>query len=480
MRASAASPWSRTGALLVCAGGVLAFADVSVDRRASWPASLSAALLAAFALFAGLARRPPRLRLPPRPRISTVLARAVFLAARSTGEEVIWRWFVLGGLAGVVGALPALAVSTTGFAIAHRRAQGAHGIAVHLLTGAAFGSVFLATGSLAAAVGAHVAYNLLVLAAAEAELSAERREAATLAARTEDRSRAEGRPAELVSVEKRFGPVAALTNVSFRLDASEIVALLGPNGAGKTTAVNVLLGLRRPDRGCARLFGLDSRKADARRSIGATPQEPAFPPTLKVTEIVDLVGAHYRSPTDVHTLLARFGLEEVASRQAGGLSTGERRRLAVALAFVGRPRAVFLDEPTAGLDVAGRRSVWRVIQEFAAEGGAVLITTHDLAEAEALATRVVVVSGGRVVAQGSVADIAARAAMVEVRVPEQPLPPLQGVARTVLEHNGVVLYTDDGESVVRQLVRGGASLEGLEVRRLAFEEAFLALVENSA
>ena len=481
MGVSRAWPWSRTGVLAAVAGVLLSFVEISVDRRASWPVSLSAALLAAFALFAGLARRPPHLRLPPRPRLPAALAKGVFLTVRAAVEEVIWRWFVLGLLVPVLGAGLALAVSAAGFALAHRRHQRARGVAVHLLTGVTFGAVFLATGSLAAAVGAHVAYNLLVLAAVEGEWSvANGGDPAVLPSASQELAPAPEREplAELVHVDKRFGAVAALTDVSLTVAGGEIVALLGRNGAGKTTALNVLLGLRRPDRGSARLFGIDAREVRARRHVGATPQEPAFPPTLTVAEIVELVAAHYPSPADAPALLARFGLQDVASRQAGGLSTGQRRRLAVALAFAGRPRVAFFDEPTAGLDVASRRSVWQAIAEFAAQGGAALITTHDLGEAEALATRVVVVSGGQVVADGSVADIAARAGMVEVCLPEQTLPALRGVTRVVRERRRVSLYTDDGESVIRQLVLAGASLDGLEVRRLALEQAFLALVES--
>ena len=481
MPASGMTAWSRTWSLMACAGMTLAFADVSVDRRAPWPVSLSLSLLTAVALFVALAGRPPRVRLPRRARIPAVVAKASFLAARSAGEEVIWRWFVLGGLAPVVGALPALAASTAGFAIAHHRSQGTRGVLVHVLTGAAFGCVFLATGSLVAAVTAHVAYNLLVLTAVEAESAVRKPPRRLLAASTVDGSGAQPDcPAELVAVSKSFGAVAALRDVSLRIDAGEIVALLGPNGAGKTTAINVLLGLRRPDRGHARLFGIDPRALEARREIGATPQESAFPPTLRVNEVVELVGAHYASPTNAATLLSRFGLADVATRQVGGLSTGQRRRLAVALAFVGRARAIFLDEPTTGLDVVSRRSVWDAIRQFAADGGGVLITTHDLGEAEALATRVVVVSGGRVVAQGSVREIAAGSGLIQVRVPHQPLPALGAVVRAARERDGLALYTHDAEAVVRQLVGAGASLEGLEVRRLALEEAFLALVGESA
>ena len=215
--------------------------------------------------------------------------------------------------------------------------------------------------------------------------------------------------AALRAVTKRFGDQAALDRVDLEVEAGEVAALLGPNGAGKTTALSILLGLRRPDTGRAELFGRDPRNPAARAVIGATPQESSFPPTLRVREVVELVAAHFAAPAPPAELLERFALTGIARRQTGGLSGGERRRLSVALAFVGRPLAVFLDEPTAGLDVEARRSVWREIQHYAAGGGTVLLTTHYLEEAAALASRVVLLAHGRIVAEGTTAEIAAQA-----------------------------------------------------------------------
>jgi ABC-2 type transport system ATP-binding protein len=160
--------------------------------------------------------------------------------------------------------------------------------------------------------------------------------------------------AELRGIHKRYGKVEALRGVDLQLHAGELVALLGPNGAGKTTAVSILLGQRRPDAGSARLFGRDPTLPAARRPVGATLQESGFPDNLNVREVVDLVRVHYPDPAPARQLLDRFGLTEVAGRRAGGLSGGQTRRLAVALAFAGRPHVVVLDEPTTGLDVESR------------------------------------------------------------------------------------------------------------------------------
>ncbi len=215
--------------------------------------------------------------------------------------------------------------------------------------------------------------------------------------------------ASLRGVTKAFGEVVALDSVDIELRSGEVLALLGLNGAGKTTALSILLGLRRPDSGRAQLFGGDPRRSESRAAIGVTPQESGFPQTLRVGEIIDLVRAHFGRPADASDLLHRFGLTSLARRQAGGLSGGERRRLSVALAFAGRPRAVFLDEPTAGLDVESRRQVWNEVGAFAASEHTVLLTTHYLEEAEALSSRVVLLAGGRIVADGSAAELAAGA-----------------------------------------------------------------------
>jgi ABC-2 type transport system ATP-binding protein len=212
--------------------------------------------------------------------------------------------------------------------------------------------------------------------------------------------------AALRGVTKRFGGMVALHDVDLELRRGDVLALLGPNGAGKTTALSIVLGLRRPDDGRAELLGLDPRSREARAAIGVTPQETGFPPTLRVHEIVDLVRAHFPAPVSTAELLSRFGLTEARRRQAGGLSGGERRRLSVALAFAGRPLAVFLDEPTTGLDVEARRSLWQELGAYAVAGGTILLTTHYLEEADFLATRVAMLARGRIAAEGSPQQLA--------------------------------------------------------------------------
>jgi ABC-2 type transport system ATP-binding protein len=286
--------------------------------------------------------------------------------------------------------------------------------------------------------------------------------------------------AELRGVHKRYGEVEALQGVDLELRPGELVALLGPNGAGKTTAVGILLGQRRPDAGSARLFGRDPTLPATRRSVGVTLQESGFPDNLTVTEVVDLVRVHYPHPAATSELLERFGLAEVAGRRAGGLSGGQTRRLAVALAFAGRPQAVVMDEPTTGLDVEARHRLWEVVRAFVADGGAVLLTTHYLEEAQALASRVVVIAGGELIAQGSVDDITARTGLSRVHLRAPALPELPGVSHVEATNGSYTLYTADPDGLVRALALKGVAFSGLRVERASLEEAFIHLTGGTS
>jgi ABC-2 type transport system ATP-binding protein len=277
--------------------------------------------------------------------------------------------------------------------------------------------------------------------------------------------------AALDGVTKRFGSVAAIDDVTLEVSRGDVLALLGPNGAGKSTAIAVLLGLRVPDIGRAQLFGLDPRRPAARRFVGVTPQETAFPPTLRVSEIVELVRSHYPQPLASGVLYERFELSALTRRQLGGLSGGERRRVAVALAFAGNPKLVVLDEPTTGLDQSARLAVWDAIRAHADRGGTILLTTHYLEEADALAQRVVLLESGKIAADGNVAQIKKEAGLTRIsfRAPH-------GVGIDGAERDGEFLRIDAhaGGPVVERLVQSGVPLVELEVRRLTLEEALAA------
>ncbi len=284
--------------------------------------------------------------------------------------------------------------------------------------------------------------------------------------------------AELRGAEKSFGGKAALAGLDLVLPRRTFLALLGPNGAGKTTALSLLLGLRQPDRGQALLLGGSPHDEDIRRRIGATPQLSAFPPGLKVREIVAFVAAHYPSPMPETELYGSFGLDELTGRQVGGLSGGEQRRLGVALALLGNPEVVFLDEPSTGLDVEARRLMWDTMRSFHERGGTVLLTTHYLEEAEELAERIAVINRGRLVAEGTRQDITNRVALRRVRFKAAAVPDIAPVTRCAFEAGVVTLYTPDADLLVRRLVEARCAFSELEVLPARLEEAFVSLTRD--
>lgn len=285
--------------------------------------------------------------------------------------------------------------------------------------------------------------------------------------------------ASLEQASKHFGKTLALDKVTLEVRQGELLALLGPNGAGKSTAISLLAGLRPPDSGRVSLFGLNPQEARARINLGVTPQETSLPSELRVREVLDLVQAYYPNPVPQGELLERFDLVGLERRQCGGLSGGQKRRLAVALAFLGNPRLVILDEPTTGLDVESRRGLWESVRRYQAGGGTVLLTTHYLEEAEALASRVVVINQGHLTAEGTVAEIKARVGLKRVRYQGEPVPGLVGVSRVEQENGSTILYTADSDAVVRQLVQQNTPFSNLEVQSVSLEQAFVALTASN-
>ncbi|HET6907814.1 MAG TPA: ABC transporter ATP-binding protein [Mycobacteriales bacterium] len=213
-------------------------------------------------------------------------------------------------------------------------------------------------------------------------------------------------------VEKRFAATQALAGASFTAPLGAITALLGRNGAGKTTAVSVATGQIRADAGTVTVLGRQPRDAGLRSRVGVMPQPvgsgaAGVYPSARVTEVLALFASFHRNPLELGGLLERLDLTRVAGTQWRRLSGGEQQRVSLALALVGRPELVFLDEPSAGLDVHGRLSMWQLLEELRAVGVTVVMTTHDMEEAEHLADHLIVIDRGRVVAAGAVAELAA-------------------------------------------------------------------------
>lgn len=284
--------------------------------------------------------------------------------------------------------------------------------------------------------------------------------------------------AQTNSVTKCFGEAIALDEISLDIPEGQLLGILGPNGAGKTTLIELLVGLRMPTSGSVTVGGADPRSETARRLFGLTAQETGLPETWRVREAVDFVAAHYPDPMPTDQLLARFDLIDLSERQIGSLSGGQQRRLAVALAFTGRPRIVFLDEPTTGLDVQARRALWDGIRQFHAEGGSVVLTSHYIEEIEALAERVIVLDHGRILADGPVAQIRGRVRLKRVTLNTDTVPSLAHVTKVEQQDHQVHLLTTDASALVRELVTVGAQFDDIEIHTATLEDAFLALTRD--
>ena len=288
---------------------------------------------------------------------------------------------------------------------------------------------------------------------------------------------------ELTDVSKRFGAVHAVDHVSITIDPGEVIAMLGPNGAGKTTSINIMLGLRNPTTGKVRLYGLDPKDLRARSRIGVMLQESGVPGMLRVSEIIDLFRAYYPSPLPTADAIAMAGLEDKSKSLVKDLSGGQHQRLYLALAVCGNPDALFLDEPTVGMDVEGRRRFISEVAELAARGRTVVLTTHYLEEADQLAQRIIVINHGRVIADASPAAIKARVAGKRI-VFTTPTPPedaqLSGLPLNskVIEDHRVRLLTNQPEEVLRELFRRGVQMQDLEVSGADLEEAFIAMTHQ--
>ena len=221
--------------------------------------------------------------------------------------------------------------------------------------------------------------------------------------------------AELAGVSKRYGANVALDRVSLGIEAGKVTALLGPNGAGKSTAVALLLGLASADEGRVELFGRSPQVLAARRRMGVMLQTAGLVETLRVRELVELTSSYYPRPRGISEVAEMAGVSGFLGKPYGALSGGQQRRVQFALAICGRPEILFLDEPTTGLDIEARKSLWDVVRGLVAEGCAVLLTTHYLEEAEALAHRVEVLMRGRIVAAGTVDEIRAMGVRRKIR-----------------------------------------------------------------
>jgi ABC-2 type transport system ATP-binding protein len=283
---------------------------------------------------------------------------------------------------------------------------------------------------------------------------------------------------------KSYGAIRALTGLDLKVNAGEVLAILGANGAGKSTALGLLTGRLSADAGQVEVLGGDPRDPRQRRGLGVMLQEGSLPDMVRVAEHIELFSTYYPSPRPVAQTLALAGLEALAHRPYGALSGGQQRRVQFALAICGRPALLFVDEPTVGLDLEARRGFWAVLRALRAEGVGLVLTTHYLEEADALADRVAVLAHGGLIAEDTPAGIKTRAAGKRVRakssVPLETVTGWPGV-RSATSTDGVVqLLSHEPEQVLRRWFALDPKLSELEVSGLNLEDAFVSLTGVSA
>jgi ABC-2 type transport system ATP-binding protein len=290
--------------------------------------------------------------------------------------------------------------------------------------------------------------------------------------------------AQLEGVNKNFGQVRALVDFNFNVRSGELTALLGPNGAGKTTAIKLLLGLVRPSSGRVSVFGADPSEITTRTRVGAMLQVGRVPETLRVVEHIDLFASYYPNPLPISETLAIAGLNDLRNRKYGNLSGGQKQRVLFALSICGNPDLLFLDEPTVGLDVEARHLLWQEIRNLLSRGKTVVLTTHYLEEADALADRVAVINKGSIIAEGTPAEIKSRTAAKKIRCITQLAPAMvrniKGVIDVQTDRETIVIQSNDAESVLRGLLSLDLEVSGIEVSSAGLEDAFLALTRDDS
>jgi ABC-2 type transport system ATP-binding protein len=277
---------------------------------------------------------------------------------------------------------------------------------------------------------------------------------------------------EVSALKKSYGAREVLHGIGFRVEAGEVFALLGPNGAGKTTTVEILEGYRGRDEGTVQVLGTDPARAGSafRERIGIVLQSSAVYPLLSVREILELFAGYYERARDVSEVIELVGLGEKREARVRTLSGGQLRRLDLALALVGDPELIFLDEPTTGFDPAARRQAWETIRDLRALGKSILLTTHYMEEAQTLADRLAILRDGRIVATGSPRELLSGAAGVEIRYRR--------------DGEELVIATDEPTRVLHELtgqaLAEGFELEDIEVRRRSLEDLYLELTREEA
>jgi len=281
---------------------------------------------------------------------------------------------------------------------------------------------------------------------------------------------------------KNFGAFCAVDHLSLNIRRGETVALLGPNGAGKTTTLSMLLGLLAPDSGSASVLGMPPATAVRSGRLGAMLQEGRLMPGARVGELLDFVlGLHTPAAMSRKQLVTTAGLVGLERRTVDGLSGGQTQRLRFALSIASDPEILALDEPTAAMDVEARHAFWASMREYAASGRTILFATHYLEEAEMFASRVVIISHGRIVADGTVPELKRSIGYRTLRfqaaeAKTEALAGLPGVTQVTVEHEQITLKTTDADATVRALIASGVAWSEMDVQSATMDDVFMTLV----
>lgn len=288
--------------------------------------------------------------------------------------------------------------------------------------------------------------------------------------------------ARLDNVSKRYGNITALNGLNLSVHAGEILALLGPNGAGKTTAVSLMLNLVEPDSGKVSLFNQNPQQLAARQRIGVMLQSAELPETMRVSELIELTQSYYPRLRDLKEIAEMAGIADLLKRPYGKLSGGQQRRVQFAMAICAKVEILFLDEPTVGLDIDAREAMWLSLRKLVAEGCSIVLTTHYLEEAEALANRVMVIAQGSVIAEGSVESIRSRVALRKIRcvssLDSSTIKKWPHIDSLVRDGQTLTIQTMDAEAVARRLLNEDPELKQLEIERAGLAEAFIELTKE--
>ena len=294
---------------------------------------------------------------------------------------------------------------------------------------------------------------------------------------------------EVADLRKSYGSLEAVRGISFTVAKGEVFALLGPNGAGKTTTVEILEGFRSRDGGTVSVLGYDPARGDRRlkESLGIVLQTSGADPYLTVRETVDMFGGYYPRPRPTAEVLELVGLEDKRDSRVNSLSGGQKRRLDVAIALAGDPQVLFLDEPTTGFDPGARRQAWEVIKGLANLGKTIFLTSHAMDEVQYLADRVVIISAGKIVAEGTPDSLAGRqqgVAQIRFRLSGGASLPERLRAAAKIDGGSVAIETSDTTRILYDLttwaVQSGFELEGLQVTRPSLEDVYLEITHESA